>query len=83
MAGMKGNAPRSKIVSRRTRPAKAALSLERIVSTALEILEQEGLSGLSLRRAATALDTGPASLYVYLENLEIWKGTMESDEDEF
>ena len=58
-----------KIISRRNRPAKAPLSRDLIVSTALEILERDGLSGLSLRRIATALDTGAASLYVYLANL--------------
>ena len=58
------------IVSRRNRPAKAPLSREAIVSTALHILERDGLSGLSLRRVATALDTGAASLYVYVANLE-------------
>jgi AcrR family transcriptional regulator len=57
------------IISRRSRPAKAPLSRDIIVATALDILEQEGLSGLSLRRIATALDTGAASLYVYLANL--------------
>ena len=62
-------APR-KIVSRRNRPAKAPLSRDLVISTALEILEKEGLSGLSLRRVAAALDTGAASLYVYLANLE-------------
>jgi AcrR family transcriptional regulator len=58
------------IVSRRTRPAKAPLSREIIISTALGILEKDGLSRLSLRRVATALDTGAASLYVYLANLD-------------
>jgi AcrR family transcriptional regulator len=58
------------IISRRNRPAKAPLSRDVIVSTALRILEKEGLSGLSLRRVATALDTGAASLYVYLANLD-------------
>jgi AcrR family transcriptional regulator len=58
------------IVSRRNRPAKASLSRDVIVSTALRILERDGLSGLSLRRVATALDTGAASLYVYVANLE-------------
>jgi AcrR family transcriptional regulator len=33
-------------------------------------LESNGLEGLSLRRVAAALDTGAASLYVYLANLE-------------
>jgi AcrR family transcriptional regulator len=58
-----------KIISRRNRPAKAPLSQDLIVSTALDILERDGLSGLSLRRIASALDTGAASLYVYLANL--------------
>jgi AcrR family transcriptional regulator len=59
-----------KIISRRVRPAKAPLSRDIIISTALGILEKDGLSGLSLRRVATALDTGAASLYVYLANLD-------------
>ena len=62
--------PASKIVSRRSRPAKAPLSRDAIVSTALRILEKDGLPGLSLRRVATDLDTGAASLYVYMTNLE-------------
>jgi AcrR family transcriptional regulator len=66
---MSEEAPR-KIISRRNRPAKAPLSRDGIVSTALHILEQDGLSGLSLRRVATALDTGAASLYVYVANLD-------------
>lgn len=56
------------IISRRSRPAKAPLSREVIVAAALDILEQDGLAALSLRRVATALDTGAASLYVYLAN---------------
>jgi AcrR family transcriptional regulator len=66
---MSEEAPRN-IVSRRNRPAKAPLSRDAIVSTALHILERDGLSGLSLRRVAAALDTGAASLYVYVANLE-------------
>jgi AcrR family transcriptional regulator len=62
--------PHRNIISRRSRPAKAPLSREVIVSTALHILEQDGFSGLSLRRVATALDTGAASLYVYVANLD-------------
>src|SRR5689334_6270924 len=45
------------IISRRTRPAKAPLSREVIVSTALDILRREGIAGLSLRKVAAALDT--------------------------
>jgi AcrR family transcriptional regulator len=63
-------ADRTKVVSRRMRPAKSPLSLEVIISTALDVLAKDGTAGLSLRRVATALDTGPASLYVYLENLD-------------
>lgn len=65
-----------KIVSRRSRPAKAPLSRDVIVSTALELLGKDGLSGMSLRRVAAALDTGPASLYVYIANLDELYGLM-------
>ncbi len=68
--------PATKIVSRRSRPAKAPLSRDVIVSTALQILEKDGLSGLSLRRVAAALDTGAASLYVYVANLEALHSLM-------
>jgi AcrR family transcriptional regulator len=50
------------VVSRRARPAKAPLSRDGIVATGLELLSEHGLPGLSLRRIAAALDTGPASL---------------------
>jgi AcrR family transcriptional regulator len=72
---MRDKAPRE-IISRRSRPAKPPLSREIIVSTALGILEEDGLSGLSLRRVATALDTGAASLYVYIANLDELYGLM-------
>ena len=55
-------------VSRRNRPAKPALSLESIVDAALVILDADGLEAVSMRRVAQALDTGPASLYVYVAN---------------
>jgi len=58
------------VVSRRARPAKAPLSRDGIVATGLELLSEQGLPGLSLRRIAAALDTGPASLYAYVANLE-------------
>jgi AcrR family transcriptional regulator len=52
--------------SRRNRPAKPALSREAIVDAGLEILRTESVDALSMRRVAQALDTGPASLYVYV-----------------
>jgi AcrR family transcriptional regulator len=55
-------------VSRRERPAKAALSLETIIDTALALLDSDGLDKVSMRRVAQLLDTGPASLYVYVKN---------------
>jgi AcrR family transcriptional regulator len=54
--------------SRRNRPAKPALSRDAIVDAGLEILRTEGIDALSMRRVAQALDTGPASLYVYVAN---------------
>ncbi|MFD8010756.1 TetR/AcrR family transcriptional regulator [Streptomyces sp. NPDC058955] len=53
-------------VSRRARPAKAPLSRDVIVRTGLEILDRDGLGALTMRRVAKELDTGPASLYVYV-----------------
>jgi AcrR family transcriptional regulator len=52
--------------SRRDRPAKPPLSRDAIVAAALEIARTEGVEALSMRRVAQALDTGPASLYVYV-----------------
>jgi AcrR family transcriptional regulator len=53
--------------STRDRPAKPPLSEDLIVDTALRILRAEGLEAVTMRRVATELDTGPASLYVYIE----------------
>src|SRR5919202_3315805 len=58
----RSTAPRS----RRERPAKPPLSRDAIVAAALEIARTEGVEAMSMRRVATALDTGPASLYVYV-----------------
>jgi AcrR family transcriptional regulator len=57
------------VVSRRGGRVKKPLSLELIVSTALELLRREGSDAMSLRRVAAALDTGPASLYVYVDDV--------------
>jgi AcrR family transcriptional regulator len=55
-------------VSRRTRPAKEALSQQTIIDAALALLDSDGMEALTMRRVAQALDTGPASLYVYVQN---------------
>lgn len=73
--------------SRRDRPAKPALSREAIVDAALAIAREEGIDALTMRRLAQALDTGPASLYVYVANRdELWDlvfdaaiGTIETE----
>jgi AcrR family transcriptional regulator len=54
--------------SRRERPAKPALSREWIIAETIEIMRTEGLEKATMRRVAQALDTGPASLYVYIAN---------------
>lgn len=60
--------------SRRDRPAKPALSREAIVEAGLQIVREEGIDALTMRRLAQALDTGPASLYVYVANRdELWE----------
>ena len=56
--------------STRDRPAKAPLSEIAIVDAALAILRSEGLEAVTMRRVAAALDTGPASLYVYVSGRE-------------
>ncbi|GAA1354494.1 TetR/AcrR family transcriptional regulator [Saccharothrix algeriensis] len=51
------------------RPARGpqrGLTMERIVAAAIEVAEQEGLAALSMRRVATRLGVGTASLYTYL-----------------
>ena len=54
--------------SRRERPAKPALSRAAIVAAAVAVLRAEGLQKVTMRRLAQELDTGPASLYVYVRN---------------
>jgi AcrR family transcriptional regulator len=54
--------------SRRERPAKPALTREGIVAAAVRVMQAEGLDRVTMRRLAQELDTGPASLYVYVRN---------------
>lgn len=61
--------PRTRpIVSRRERPAKPALTRAGIVTVAVEVMQAEGLDRVTMRRLAQELDTGAASLYVYVRN---------------
>src|SRR5580698_3844860 len=61
-------APRHR--STRDRPAKAPLSEDAVVDAALAILKADGLEAVTMRRVAAALDTGAASLYVYVSGRE-------------
>ena len=54
--------------STRDRPAKAPLSEDAIIDAALAITRAEGLDAVTMRRVAAELDTGAASLYVYVHN---------------
>jgi AcrR family transcriptional regulator len=70
--------------SRRERPAKPALSRDGIVAAAVAIMRDQGLEHVTMRRLASELDTGPASLYVYVRNtaelhaevLDAWLGLV-------
>ena len=50
--------PSAEPVSRRERPAKAALTRAGIVAAAVEILQAEGLERVTMRRLAEKPDTG-------------------------
>jgi len=58
------------VQSRRGGPVKQPLSRDAIVSEALRLLTSEGLEGMSLRKVAAGLETGAASLYAYVEDLD-------------
>jgi AcrR family transcriptional regulator len=63
-------------VSRRDRPAKPPLSREGVIAVALRVMRDEGLEKATMRRIAAELDTGPASLYVYVENTAELHGAL-------
>ena len=46
------------------------LSLERIVATAVELLDAQGVDGLTMRRLADRLGSGAMSLYWHVDNKE-------------
>ena len=69
---------RSGAPSKRPQQAKPAiesgqeppLSLERIVATAVELLDADGIDGLKMRRLADRLGAGAMSLYWHVDNKE-------------
>jgi AcrR family transcriptional regulator len=49
-------------------PARAPITRDLVVTTALRILDAESLDAVSMRRVAQELETGPASLYAHVAN---------------
>lgn len=49
---------------------KRPITVDAIVRTAFGIVETEGYEALTMRRVATALETGPSSLYAHVVNKE-------------
>ena len=82
MAGKRSSAPekpvrdkpvrgKAKSVRSGQEPRKEQpLSLERIVATAVELLDAQGLDGLTMRRLADRLGSGVMSLYWHVDNKE-------------
>jgi AcrR family transcriptional regulator len=73
---MTSSSPPARPVSRRERPAKPALTREGIIDTAVRLMGTEGLGRVTMRRLAHELDTGPASLYVYVRNVAELHGAI-------
>jgi AcrR family transcriptional regulator len=63
-------APRFAIRQRERPSRRTAITVEAIVAAAIEVLDESGVSGLSMRRVADRLGTGPASLYAHISNKE-------------
>jgi AcrR family transcriptional regulator len=49
---------------------KQPITVDAIIGTAFGIVETEGYEALTMRRVATALETGPSSLYAHVVNKE-------------
>ncbi|KAA9155165.1 TetR/AcrR family transcriptional regulator [Amycolatopsis acidicola] len=49
---------------------KQPITVDAIIATAFGIVEKEGYEALTMRRVATALETGPSSLYAHVVNKE-------------
>ena len=49
---------------------KKPITVDAIISTAFGIVAKEGYAALTMRRLATALETGPSSLYAHVVNKE-------------
>jgi len=52
----------------RPRRRTGLITVELVIDTALDVIATEGYEALTMRRLATGLDTGPASLYAHVVN---------------
>ncbi len=55
-------------ISPRSQPAKPPLSKDAVLEAGLRILREKGIDAVTMRAVAAVLDTGAASLYVYVAN---------------
>jgi AcrR family transcriptional regulator len=55
---------------------RAKLSRERVVETAQEILAQEGIASLTMRRLASELEVAPMTLYTYVRDKDDLLGAV-------
>ncbi|MEU8820120.1 TetR/AcrR family transcriptional regulator [Actinoplanes sp. NPDC048796] len=53
-----------------SRGTKKPITVDLILDTAFDIVAREGFEALTMRRVATALETGPSSLYAHVVNKE-------------
>ncbi len=58
----------------RSRGAKSTLTREAIAAAAVDALKTGGPEGLTMRKVAALLETGPSSLYAHVKNLEDLQG---------
>src|SRR5687768_7990550 len=63
-------ARRSRSTGAATASGGPPLSLERIVATAIDLLDAQGVDGLTMRRLADRLGSGAMSLYWHVGNKE-------------
>jgi len=63
---------RPRRVARRRRPStrRASLSVGEVVEAAIEVLDESGVAGLTMRTVAERLGTGAASLYAHVSGKE-------------
>lgn len=59
-------APPRRVTKRKPPARRTALTVEAIVEAAVEVLDESGVAGLSMRRVAERLGTGAASLYAHV-----------------